>query len=349
MGFGCAATVARNGAVLLGDNVEVDGYYGRLVRVVTHAHSDHIIGLSKSLRRALFIIATPVTFRMLEVLGSRVPREQRIPLDYGRGFMFEDEIVRLARARHIAGSAQVLVESRRCRVGYTGDFKMPGTEPLEDLDVLVLDATYGDPVRQRRWSDRDALEALVDLVERSAGSGPVWIYGYNGKLQEIMVELRRSGVSLPYYADPKTIRLAEIASEFYNVELGSIGVFSGVSPPPDEEAIVFVHASRRRRLSRMPGTHILLTGWEMRGIVVRVGPRMFNVSFSDHATLQEILEYLYTAKPRIVVVDAYRGSSAEATARYIERVTGIRALAMPPRPVGYRSARRAGYGRAYRA
>ena len=348
MGFGCAATVARSGAVLLGDNIEVDGFYGRLVRVVTHAHSDHIIGLSKSLRRALFIIATPVTFRMLDVLGNRVPRERRIPLEYGRGFMFEDEIVRFAMARHIAGSAQVVVESRRCRVGYTGDFKMPGTEPLEDLDVLVLDATYGDPSRQRTWSDRDALEALVSLIENSIGEGPVWIYGYNGKLQEIMVELRRSGVRLPYYADPRTIRLAEIASEFYNVELGGIGVFSGTSPPPEDDAIVFVHTSRRRRLGRMPGTHIVLTGWEMRGVVVRVGPRSYNVSFSDHATLQEILEYLYEARPRIVVVDAYRGGSAEATARYIERVTGIRALAMPPRPVGYGSARRTRPRRAYR-
>ena len=317
---------------MLGENVEADGYFGRLVRVVTHAHSDHMLGLPKSARRALFIVATPTTLEMLRVLGHRIPSSKEIPLKYGRGFMVEDEIIRLYPARHIAGSAQVLVERGDCRVGYTGDFKMPGTPPMRDLDVIVIDATYGNPRAQRRWSDWEALMALIGLIEESIVEGPVLLYGYNGKLQEVMVELRRNGVPYPFLATPRTLRLAEIAARFYGVDLGQVSVYNG--GPVEEPAIVFLHASSRRRYRRLPGTHILLTGWEMRGIVVRTGDNSYNVSYSDHATLKEIVEYLLEARPRLVVVDAYRGREAVITARYIERYVGLRALAMPPSPAG---------------
>ena len=321
------ARVGAKGEILLGRNVVADGYAARPVRVVTHAHHDHLKGLRRSVRHSLFIIATPTTLRFLEVLGYHVPTSKAVPLGYDRAIMVEDEVVRLLPARHIAGSAQVLVDSREYRVGYTGDFKMPGTVPMADLDVLVLDATYGDPRRQRRWSDWQALAALVGLVERYAKYGPVWIYGYNGKLQEVMVELRKSGVTLPFYADARTVRLAQIASEFYGIELRQVNIING--GVPEESCVVFQHSRLKSRLRRMPGTHIFLTGWEMRDIVVRTGPTSFNVSYSDHATLKEIVEYLSESRPKLVVVDNYRGKDAILTAKYIENRLGIRALAMP--------------------
>nr|MEB3816742.1 MBL fold metallo-hydrolase [Desulfurococcales archaeon] len=196
------ASVTRRGAILLGSLVEADGFAGRLLRVVTHAHEDHTIGLSSSIRRALFVIATPTTYRFLEVLGKHVPDHKRLELPYSKPVEVEDESITLLRARHIAGSAQVMVEGRDYRVGYTGDFKMPGTSPMMDLDVLVLDATYGSPMSQRRWSEWDALAALLSLVERGLREGTVYIYGFNGKLQEVMVELRLRGIEEPFAADP---------------------------------------------------------------------------------------------------------------------------------------------------
>ncbi len=321
------ASVGDKGEILLGRNVVADAFAKRLVRTVTHAHQDHIRGLRSSTKWSLYIVATPVTFEFLRVLGYNIPREKMLALDYGREVEIDGERVYLERARHIAGSAQVVVEASTYRVGYTGDFKMPGTPPLEDLDVLVLDATYGSPALQRRWSEWDALAALIDLIENGIRYGPVYVYGYNGKIQEVMVELRRRGVEYPFLADAKSIELARIAAREYGVNLGDLEVYTGGAV--DYSAVVFLHMTRRRTHQRLPGMHITLTGWELRGVVRQTGRNSFNVSFSDHATFSEVLEYVKDARPRLVVVDAYRGRDAFVTARQIERRLGIRALYMP--------------------
>ncbi len=321
------AVVGDKGEILLGRGVVADAFAKRLLRVVTHAHKDHTRGLRSSIRWSLYVLATPVTFRFLEVLGETIPREKRLELSYNKRINVDGESIEFRRARHIAGSAQVIVESSGCRVGYTGDFKLPGTDVLEDLDVLVVDATYGSPRYQRRWSDWEALQALIELIEDRIKYGPVWIYGFHGKLQEVMIELRKRGVDYPYLAEPVTIKLARITAEEYGVDLGDTRSYLG--GPVDESAIVFIHASKRRSKTRLPGTHVRLTGWEVRSMVRMTGPDTFNVSFSDHATFREIIEYVRDASPKMVVVDAYRGKDAWYTAKYIERLLGIPATYMP--------------------
>jgi len=323
----CRASVLRNGAILLGCSVAADGYANRPLRVVTHAHSDHVKGLSRSVRESLFIIATPVTFEMLDILGHWIPLEKRLPLHYNQSFVFDGERVVLVPARHIAGSAQVLVEGSEGAYGYTGDFKMPGTPPMRDLDVLVIDATYGSPRLQRRWGEWDAIAALLEIIERFIGEGPVWIYGFHGKLQEVMAELRMRGVNYDFMADPKTVALARIAEKFYGISMEPLHVYHGGIV--EDSYLVFLHSSERRVKRRMPGVHVVLTGWELQAPARLVGERVFNVSFSDHATFKEIIEYVREARPRRVIVDSTRGKDAWFTARYIEAKLGIPARAEP--------------------
>lgn len=323
----CGARVAGNGAILLGCSVAADGAARRPLRVVTHAHHDHTKGLAKSVRESLFIVATTYTFEVMDVLGLRVPVEKRMPLTYGQSFHFDGEIITLVRARHIVGSAQVVVEGSNGSYGYTGDFKMPGTEPLQGLDVLVIDATYGSPRLQRRWGEWDAIAALIEIIERFIGEGPVWIYGYHGKLQEVMAELRVRGVGYEFAAEPVTVELARIASRFYGVDVEPLNIYTGgiVRDP----MVLFVHMSRKSSYRRLPGIHVVLTGWEMRAPAVMAGDRLINVSFSDHASFKEVIEYVDMARPRRVIVDATRGKDAWFTAKYIEKMLGIPAEAQP--------------------
>jgi putative mRNA 3-end processing factor len=44
------ASITKEGAVLLGEEVSVDAHSDRPYRVITHAHLDHILGFSESLR-----------------------------------------------------------------------------------------------------------------------------------------------------------------------------------------------------------------------------------------------------------------------------------------------------------
>jgi putative mRNA 3-end processing factor len=159
---------------------------------------------------------------------------------------------------------------------------------------------------------------LLALVEESLKVGPVTIYGYNGKIQEIMAELRIRGVKEAFIADPRTVRMARVAERYYGVSLEPLiaGYEAG------EPAVVFRHTSEFEN-RREQGTRILLTGWELKAPIVKVDEKTYRVSFSDHATFKEVIEYVEEAKPKAVIVDSVRGSHAGITAKYIERILGI--------------------------
>ncbi|MDP8003366.1 MAG: MBL fold metallo-hydrolase, partial [Caldisphaera sp.] len=247
------AKIAENGAILLGNNVVADGYYNRPIRVVTHAHEDHLKGLRKNIKESIFIVATPVTHEFLKILNYNIPEDKVIKLDYNKPIDFDGERITLKKSRHIAGSAQVIVETNNGTSGYTGDFKIPGTEPLRDLDVLVLDATYGNLKYQRGWADWDALAALISLINKYSHEKPIWVYGYNGKLQEIMVELRVRGIKNKFLTDQKTLKMSKVASEFYNVDLGDISLYN--KNEIYNGTIIFMHSLKRQQFNKLDGIH----------------------------------------------------------------------------------------------
>jgi putative mRNA 3-end processing factor len=76
--------------------------------------------------------------------------------------------------------------------------------------------------------------------------------------------------------------------------------------------------------------NILLTGWEFNSPYRRVGLRDWIVSFSDHADFDQLLEYVLDARPRVLVVDAFRGGeAARIFASYVSREHGIKAHPQP--------------------
>ncbi|MCX8195969.1 MAG: MBL fold metallo-hydrolase [Acidilobaceae archaeon] len=316
--------MSAEGAILLGKNFAVDAHAERPIRVVTHIHADHIIGLERSLEESLLLLATDFTMELLEILGYYVPPEKRLALSYQKRLRIMDEEVTLERARHIVGSAQVVVEGEGYRVGYTSDFKLPGTPPLEGLDVLVIDATYGSPRLQRKWSDAEAMAALLSIVEIALRQGPVEIYAYHGKIQEVMAEFRLRGVKEPFVTDLKGYKMARVAERFYGVRLDPLWL----SPQDESSYISFIHAHKFDE-SRGTSTKIFLTGWELRAPAVKVREGVFRVGFSDHATFREIIEYVREASPKRVIVDSTRGTDTQVTARYIERALGIPAESQP--------------------
>ncbi|MEN2999604.1 MAG: MBL fold metallo-hydrolase [Acidilobaceae archaeon] len=318
------AAVSREGAVLLGRSFAADAHAPRPVRIVTHIHADHIVELERSFRESTLIVATDYTMELLEILERRVPEVKRVSMSYDKPLEILGERVTLLPARHIVGSAQVMVEGEDYRVGYTSDFKMPGTPPMKGLDVLVIDATYGSPRLQRRWSDFEAMAALVGLVEEGLKRGPVEIYAYHGKIQEIMAELRIRKVREPFVTDLKGYKMAKVAERFYEIDLEPLWT----SSEEGSSFVSFLHAARFDE-RRGRGTKILATGWELRAPAVRVRDGVYRVGFSDHATFKDIMEYVKEAMPKRVIVDAYRGTDTKITAKYIERVLGIPAESQP--------------------
>ena len=129
------AQVTKNGAVLLGDSVACDAFDAdRPLRIVTHAHADHLGGLRKSIKCCQKVLMTKATRDLAETLNDQLklkgaPIET---LEYGKALQFGDEKITLTRADHILGAAQVLVEDAGgIRIAYSGDFRIDDTPVVE--------------------------------------------------------------------------------------------------------------------------------------------------------------------------------------------------------------------------
>ena len=193
------AQVTKNGAVLLGDSVACDAFdETRPLRIVTHAHADHLGGLRKSLKTCEKVLMTKATRDLAQTLNEQLKlKDDPVEtLEYGKPLLYGEEQITLIRADHILGAAQVLLEDAGgIRVAYTGDFRIDDT-PVVECDVLVVEATYGSPSCRRNF-DVDVRDLLVSMIEKRLRGGTVYVFGYHGKLQEIMQLLRKQTFQFP--------------------------------------------------------------------------------------------------------------------------------------------------------
>ncbi len=327
------ASVTRNGAVLLGKHVACDSYdAARPIRVVTHAHYDHLGGLQQSLRRCKAVVMTSATQDLITVLQGQTSlmHGNVYSLNYGETLPYDGERVTLHPADHILGAAQVLVEDKDgARIVYTGDFRMSNT-PVLEADVLVLEATYGNPFQVRPFK-RIVESALVSLVESALKNGPLYIFGYHGKLQEVMQILYENDIEAPFILPEKVFRAAKVC-ERYGMRVGK------VLSADEEEAmeiaernephVAFYHMNSKRYV----GTdclRICVSGWEFSGPRRQIAPNEHIVALSDHADFRELLQYVSESKPKLVITDNHRVGDAVVLAREIEKRLGIPAQALP--------------------
>jgi putative mRNA 3-end processing factor len=328
------AMVTKHGAVLLGNHVACDAHDDhRPVRVVTHAHADHLAGLRTSVKKCEKVLMTKATRDLIEVIEDpdALAGDNVKTLDYGKATRYGDEKITLLYADHIVGAAQVLVEeSNGARVGYTGDFRLDGTPALE-CDTLVVEATYGDPSCRRSFGV-DVHKVLVSLVERQLKDGTVYVFGYHGKLQEVMQILHDADVSVPFVTSERVFRMAKVC-ERHGMRLGCLTMSS--QPEAREmlnenlPCVAFYHMNARGTVG-LGGSRICVSGWEFRSACRQISDNEHVVALSDHSDFDGLVEYVRRSKPKRVITDNYR-SYGGVLAIEIRRRLGIPAVAMPMR------------------
>lgn len=310
--------VHSSGAILVGKKVEVDGFFGRPFRVITHFHSDHLNGVFHSVKKARSILATQPTIESLEALGVKIPRTKSASLGYNTPISIGDERLTLLFSRHVFGSAQVLVETENGeRDGYTGDFKLPGTPIMKDLDTLILDVTYGSPEMVRRFK-REIEVIMIDFIASLLSKGyPVTIYAYYGKMQEVMELLRKSGITAPFLMSSKAFELTRIAvrhglkiSDYFD-ESSEMGA----EIMRTRWFIRFRHYNARRDTSTR-AYNLFVTGWIFDRPIREVNYRGWDyfIGYSDHADFEDTIYYVDEARPKNLIVDSTRCSHRTASA-----------------------------------
>ena len=328
------ALVSQRGAVLLGDSVACDAFdEDKPLRVVTHAHADHLVGLRRSLKSCDKVLMTAATRDLIGVVNGSLPLDDGVVklLDYGEPFEYGNERVTLLKADHILGAAQVLVEnSEGSRVAYTGDFRVDGTEPLMDCDTLVVEATYGSPWFKRAFKV-DVKELLVSMVEEKLRQGTVYVFGYYGKLQEVMQILRRAHVCVPFVMPERVYHVSKIC-EVHGMQLGDFTLSTAKEGKEllDEDlpCVAFYHMNTRKKVG-LNSSRICVSGWEFRSPCRQIGEREHLVALSDHSDFNGLLDYVKRSKPKRVVTDNYRVNHGATLAKEISKRLGIPAVAMP--------------------
>ncbi|MEM2394061.1 MAG: MBL fold metallo-hydrolase [Candidatus Bathyarchaeia archaeon] len=326
------ASITPKGAVLLGKHVSCDAFEESTpLRVVTHAHADHMIGLKQSLASCEKVLMTSATKDLIDVMmghlflmGGHVET-----LEYGKAVRYTDESITLLPADHILGAAQVLVEDAEgARIAYTGDFRVEKT-PILDVDVLVIEATYGSPSCRRPFEDLKSL--LVSLVQDGLKRGPVYIFSYHGKLQEAMQILRGADVTAPFVVPQKVFQVSKVC-EKHGMRLGRLIRLEEKEGHELLEkggpCVAFFHMSSRGKFSQR-GLRIYLSGWEFNSPCRRLAENEYVLALSDHSDFDGLMEYVGLAKPKLVITDNFRVGYAEVLAVEIRKRFNIPALPLP--------------------
>jgi len=126
----------------------------------------------------------------------------------------------LQPAGHILGAASIIIEAEGKRIGFSGDVGrfddvlMKPPRPLPELDLLLMESTYGN----RQHDPQDAAQQLAAVVNRVAKNGgvllvPAFAVGRAQALQHLLATLMQEGAipKLPIYLDsPMAIKVSDI-------------------------------------------------------------------------------------------------------------------------------------------
>jgi putative mRNA 3-end processing factor len=327
------ATITHRGAVQLGKHIACDAFdESKPLRVVTHAHADHMIGLQKSLRTCEKVLMTKPTKDLIDVMmgplflmGGFVET-----LDYCKSLQYEDERITFFPADHILGATQTLVEDLEgTRIVYTGDFRV-GETPILDADFLIIEATYGSPACKRSF-EKDVKELLISLVKKGLDHGPVYVFGYHGKLQEVMQILHQADVKVPFVVPERVFHVSRVCEQ-HGMRLGRLMLSEEREAKELFErnlpCIAFYHMNSRSKFGQ-GHFRVYVSGWEFNSPCREITDNEYIIALSDHSDFDGLMEYVRHSKPKLVITDNFRIGHAETLAKEIQKRFNISATALP--------------------
>lgn len=271
------------------------------VNFVSHAHSDHISGLSKSKG----LIASDITRELIEARYGLHAVSSPMP-----------EGVRMLNAGHVLGSKQLYVDDpvHGYSMLYSGDYQMAESVAAERIelrhaDVLMLDSTY--PYPWLHFGERDeTVRAMQCYAETKMEKGSVIFGAYAvGKAQEIIRILNEVGIAPA--VDAKISRVNEVY-ERHGVHLDYCGAEN-----MGKEHVLVVESSKlgnfKNEVATRSGRRVftaVASGWAK---MFRFGTDV-QFPLSDHADFQQALSYINACDPDIVLTC---GGSANLFAKHL--------------------------------
>jgi DNA ligase-1 len=288
---------------------------------VSHAHSDH------AKWHGLTIASSP-TLRLMKARQTPGKPDGQKSVAFIQRFKHESAMLTLLPAGHIMGSAQLLVEYKKERLLYSGDFKLrpdASCEAIvtEEAEQLIMETSFGKPQYLFPPASK-TLEKIADWCERAIREKKIpCLLGYSlGKAQEIMLALKPYGFE--FVLHPSIADMCEVYKAL-GCQFGPIHVAGTQSP--ENRVLIWPPSGRN---------HSMFSGWKgkLRQAFVSGWAMDPSTKFrmqvddafpiSDHADFSELIAYVWQVHPKQIYT--HHGFAADFASHL--RLTGHDAKAL---------------------
>jgi putative mRNA 3-end processing factor len=295
---------------------------------VTHAHSDHSAAISNAGKT----FVTQATLDLFNI-SQQKRRARNIEItQFNEPFELGKFEVEFIPAGHLLGAAQILVRQGNSTFHFSGDFcpeqllTVPAAEIPNDVDVSVMDSTYGDNriMFSSRQETRQRLFVWA-INQINADKIPVINAAHLGGAQELISLFNQLGSNLPIYVHPKIAHICQVYKE-HGVDLKYIEIDLQAEQNFDDPGIILLPRAMKT-LSDLP-EHIqkqntarcMVTGQSAK---YGFGSYEYSAALSSHASFLELVDTAQKINPKRIFT--YYGYS-ELFANQLDRKYGIPAM-----------------------
>lgn len=334
--------IPKDQAILLGNSIVCDGYVsGKTTAIFTHFHDDHTWNFGSALRNCHNILLTEPTYRALKALQKFPERPAIQKLSYNLPFTTNTgEIIELINANHVSGSSQVFVtmEDTGEKILYSGDFSFPEI-PTPKADVLVLDGTHGIPLYDFDTDKESIMRRIFDEVcKQIENNRPVEILANRGTMQDIMAQLEKTengefiAEDIPFLAEPKDVDLTNAIKYTYDEKIREIEVStnSRLNELYNDEKKPYIRFARPGQGSMQQERAQIIQAdvnpnYKTNGPFWSDKNGKIYACLAAHTDYGNILKYVKTIDPKLVIVDGTRANSedSKSLANAISKEFGI--------------------------
>ncbi|MHA1752623.1 MAG: hypothetical protein ACTSYZ_09675 [Candidatus Helarchaeota archaeon] len=294
----------------------------------------------KSWIRPNICLMTAPTLELINLFYQKIKIDNVKILDFHKPFKYDNYKVEFLPADHVLGSSQVLVSIDGYHILYSSDFLLtPKTEIPSNIDILIIDATYGSKSNIRPPQEL-IYETIFNLINDTLKKNlPIYIFTHQGKIQETMDLLfNEMSIHLPFLLSNNSLKLAKIYEKFgRNIgEYFSFDSDQGAEILKSKNFIGFVDSSNillEKQFILKNSFKIDLSGWIFKKPSIKIGKNHYSIAMSAHADFNDLMKYIEIIQPKFVITDNFRFGSAQEFCKEIEKNLHIQSIALPIKSV----------------
>lgn len=334
--------VRNDRCISLGANVSCDGFIpGRKFRVQTHVHEDHMVNFDTSKGEQTILMAQATKDLLIAEKDADLPYRQNILALDDNGKINENvdgsELdITFFPSGHMPGSIMPMVNVAGIgKVLYTSDFSWPLTNIPNpgEVDLLIIDSTYGKKELCREYNQEEAINSFVDLIIEMINKENVVVFtGHRGRLQWAAQLLTnyQSTEDAKFIFSTSTHKTIDTYMEYRGfyvqaIEFGSDDAKKIIDN--NTKRLLFIETRDRRELDQVANSdyrRVFLSQFMVphtEPIVERSG--IITVGITDHADFNGTVDLIKTLQPKKVLCSNTNGGNSKALADFVNEELNI--------------------------